>query len=85
MGMLRRAMLVGAASLVAVMIAGCGDGRSLPAKARAALTNSASASSRRALGNGFFDAVHKGADEAAATLGAEIISPARPRRPPKDK
>ncbi len=27
----------------------------------------------KSLGNGFFDAVHKGADEAAATLDAEII------------
>ncbi len=27
----------------------------------------------KSLGNGFFDAVHKGADEAAAELGAEVI------------
>ena len=27
----------------------------------------------KSLGNGFFDAVHKGADEAAPTLGAEVI------------
>ncbi|WP_116808744.1 rhamnose ABC transporter substrate-binding protein [Steroidobacter cummioxidans] len=70
--MLRRAMLVGAVSLAAVVIAGCGerpqsssDGKGSD-KLRIGIV-------AKNLGSGFFDAVHKGADEAAATLGAEII------------
>jgi rhamnose transport system substrate-binding protein len=65
-------MLVGAASLAAIVLAGCGerprstaDGKSGD-KLRIGIV-------AKSLGNGFFDAVHKGADEAAATLGAEII------------
>ncbi|HEY5754838.1 MAG TPA: rhamnose ABC transporter substrate-binding protein [Steroidobacter sp.] len=70
--MFRRAMLVGAASLVAIMIAGCGDRPQTSGddKAGHKLRIGIVAKS---LGNGFFDAVHKGADEAAATLDAEII------------
>jgi len=70
--MLRRAMLVGAVSLAAVVVAGCGE--------RPQTSNDGKGSGKlrigivaKSLGNGFFDAVHKGADEAAATLGAEII------------
>lgn len=70
--MRRRAMLLGAASLAAVAIVGCGDrpptpGASDPSgKIRIGIV-------AKSLGNGFFDAVHKGADEAAASLNAEII------------
>lgn len=70
--MFRRAMLVGAASLVAIVIAGCGE--------RPQTSGDDKAGNKlrigivaKSLGNGFFDAVHKGADEAAATLDAEII------------
>jgi rhamnose transport system substrate-binding protein len=70
--MLRRAMLVGAASLAAIVIAGCGE--------RPQTSGDDKAGNKlrigivaKSLGNGFFDAVHKGADEAAATLDAEII------------
>jgi rhamnose transport system substrate-binding protein len=65
-------MLTGAASLVAVVLAGCGE--------RPQTTGNVEADDKlrigivaKSLGNGFFDAVHKGADEAAATLDAEII------------
>jgi rhamnose transport system substrate-binding protein len=66
--MLRRAVLVGAASLTAIMLAGCGE--------RPQTTNDGKLRIgivAKNLGSGFFDAVHKGADEAAATLDAEII------------
>jgi rhamnose transport system substrate-binding protein len=43
-----------------------GDAASGPAKIRVGLV-------AKSLGNGFFDAVHKGADEAAKELGAEVI------------
>src|SRR5687768_7491911 len=73
MRMRRRAMHVGAASLAAVILAGCGDrpqtsdgGKGSGDKLRIGIV-------AKNLGSGFFDAVHKGADEAAATLGAEII------------
>jgi len=65
-------MLVGAVALAAVVVAGCGerpqtstDGKGSD-KLRIGIV-------AKSLGNGFFDAVHKGADEAAATLDAEII------------
>jgi rhamnose transport system substrate-binding protein len=70
--MLRRAMLVGAASLVAIVIAGCGD-RPPPNSDGKAGNKLRIGIVAKSLGNGFFDAVHKGADEAAATLDAEII------------
>jgi rhamnose transport system substrate-binding protein len=74
--MRRRAMLVGAVSLAAVMLAGCGD-RPQSTDDRAGDGKSGEKIRigivAKSLGNGFFDAVHKGADEAAATLGAEII------------
>jgi rhamnose transport system substrate-binding protein len=48
-------------------VAGCGEHKQdAAAHTRVGLV-------AKSLGNGFFDAVHKGADEAAATLGAEII------------
>ena len=61
----RRALLT--VALAAVMIAGCGD-RPQPAGGKIRIGIVA-----KSLGNGFFDAVHKGADEAAAALDAEII------------
>lgn len=67
--MYRRAMLAGAVALAAMTIAGCGE-RPQQAPANGKLRIGIVAKS---LGNGFFDAVHKGADEAAATLNAEII------------
>lgn len=70
--MLRRAMLVGAASLVAIVIAGCGE-RPQPNSDDKAGNKLRIGIVAKSLGNGFFDAVHKGADEAAATLDAEII------------
>jgi rhamnose transport system substrate-binding protein len=70
--MLRRAMLVGAASLVAIVIAGCGE-RPPPNSDGKAGNKLRIGIVAKSLGNGFFDAVHKGADEAAATLDAEII------------
>src|SRR5690349_15385059 len=71
-GMFRRAMLVCAAALAAVMLSGCGE--------RPQATNEGKGANKlrigivaKNLGSGFFDAVHKGADEAATTLDAEII------------
>ena len=64
----RRAFVWAAASLAALTLAGCGD-RPAPAgdgKIRIGIV-------AKSLGNGFFDAVHKGADEAATSLNAEII------------
>ena len=71
--MRRRAMLVGAVSLAAVMLAGCGERPQNGAGSKAAGEKLRIGIVAKSLGNGFFDAVHKGADEAAATLGAEII------------
>jgi rhamnose transport system substrate-binding protein len=64
----RRTFVWAAATLAAVTLAGCGE-RPAPAgdgKIRIGIV-------AKSLGNGFFDAVHKGADEAAASLDAEII------------
>src|SRR5262245_59592762 len=63
----RRAALLLAASIVG--LCACG-GSAKPPPATASLRIGIVAKS---LGNGFFDAVHKGADEAAAELGVEII------------
>jgi rhamnose transport system substrate-binding protein len=65
-------LLAFAAALVASMIAGCGENSSAPApgetqqRTRIGLV-------AKSLGNGFFDAVNKGANEAAAALNAEVI------------
>jgi rhamnose transport system substrate-binding protein len=57
-------------SLLVVAFAGCGkDNRSEPAKPARTRVGVVA----KSLGNGFFDAVHKGADEAAKELDAEII------------
>jgi len=65
--LLRRTLL--ACCLLAVTLSGCGDRKAEPEKpARTRIGVVA-----KSLGNGFFDAVHKGADEAARELDAEII------------
>lgn len=65
-------MLVSAVSLAAVMLAGCGE-RPQPGGADKAGSKLRIGIVAKNLGSGFFDAVHKGADEAATTLDAEII------------
>ncbi len=64
-------MLVGAVSLAAVMIAGCGERPRTSAEGSGGKIRIGIVA--KSLGNGFFEAVHKGADEAAATLDADII------------
>ncbi len=62
-------LLGSAVALTALVIAGCGERPQQPpaaGKIRIGIV-------AKSLGNGFFDAVHKGADEAAASLDAEII------------
>ena len=64
----RRTLLTAVAVVTTLALAGCGE-RPPPAtdgKIRIGVV-------AKSLGNGFFDAVHKGADEAAAGLNAEII------------
>jgi rhamnose transport system substrate-binding protein len=56
-------------SLLAVAFAGCGNNKSEPEKPARTRVGVVA----KSLGNGFFDAVHKGADEAAKELDAEII------------
>lgn len=74
--MRRRAMLLGAVSLAAVVIAACGERPQSPADDQADSKTGGPIRIgivAKSLGNGFFEAVRKGADEAAATLDAEII------------
>jgi rhamnose transport system substrate-binding protein len=53
--------------LLVVALSGCGKGEpEKPARTRVGVV-------AKSLGNGFFDAVHKGADEAAGELDAEVI------------
>jgi rhamnose transport system substrate-binding protein len=60
-----RRILVAAAC--AAVLAACGKGDpEHPARTRVGIV-------AKSLGNGFFDAVHKGADEAGQELGAEVI------------
>lgn len=62
--MLRRVLI--AAACAAVLVA-CGkSGPQAPARTRVGIV-------AKSLGNGFFDAVHKGADEAGKELDAEVI------------
>jgi rhamnose transport system substrate-binding protein len=63
-------LLPGAFALAALALAGCGE---RPQQQQAADGKIRIGVVAKSLGNGFFDAVHKGADEAAATLDAEII------------
>jgi rhamnose transport system substrate-binding protein len=56
-----------ACCLLAATLAGCGKSEpDKPARTRVGVV-------AKSLGNGFFDAVHKGADEAARELDAEVI------------
>lgn len=64
----RRMLLAGAAALAATLFAGCGERPATPADGKVRIGLVA-----KSLGNGFFDAVHKGADEAATALGVEVI------------
>jgi rhamnose transport system substrate-binding protein len=60
-----RRLLIAAAC--AALLAGCGQsGPQQPARTRVGIV-------AKSLGNGFFDAVHKGADEAGRELDAEVI------------
>jgi len=63
---LKRGILFACCLLVATL-SGCGKSESdKPARTRVGVV-------AKSLGNGFFDAVHKGADEAARELDAEVI------------
>ena len=64
--MVRRTILAAACAVLAAL-AGCGGNEpARPARTRVGIV-------AKSLGNGFFDAVHKGADQAARELGAEVI------------
>jgi rhamnose transport system substrate-binding protein len=62
-----RALHVLPLSVLALILAGCGE-HSPPASSTIRIGLVA-----KSLGSGFFDAVHKGADQAAATLGVTVI------------
>lgn len=67
----RRALLklsVCGAALAVIALGGCGERKNEAGDGKIRIGIVA-----KSLGNGFFDAVHKGADEAAASLDAEII------------
>ena len=65
--MISRRILVTAAAVCAVMFAGCArEAPDAPKRTRVGIV-------AKSLGNGFFDAVHKGADEAAKELDVEVI------------
>jgi len=67
---LKKYVVAAACAVFAVALAGCGrkagDDPGKPARTRVGLV-------AKSLGNGFFDAVHKGANEAAKELDAEVI------------
>jgi rhamnose transport system substrate-binding protein len=66
---IRRTLLAVIGAALLANLAGCGKNEPNaggPAKTRVGLV-------AKSLGNGFFDAVHKGADEAAKELNAEVI------------
>lgn len=64
---MNRRILIAGLSLLVACLAGCGKSEpEKPARTRIGVV-------AKSLGNGFFDAVHKGADEAAAELDAEVI------------
>jgi rhamnose transport system substrate-binding protein len=63
----RKILIAAACALFAAGLAGCGKSEpAKPARTRVGLV-------AKSLGNGFFDAVHKGAEEAANELDAEVI------------
>ena len=61
--------IVGVCAVLALGLALAGCGKSEPGKPARTRVGVVA----KSLGNGFFDAVHKGADEAAAELDAEVI------------
>jgi len=64
---MRRLVIAGACAVLAVALSGCGRSEpGKPGRTRVGLV-------AKSLGNGFFDAVHKGADEAARELDVEVI------------
>jgi len=64
---LNRQILIAGVSLLVLALSGCGKSQpEKPARTRVGVV-------AKSLGNGFFDAVHKGADEAAKELDAEVI------------
>lgn len=62
-----RRILIAAVAALAVFLSGCGKSEpGAPSRTRVGVV-------AKSLGNGFFDAVHKGADEAGKELDAEVI------------
>ncbi len=66
---MRRFVLLSIAAILSAAIAGCAE-KAPEAQGEQPIRIGLVAKS---LGNGFFDAVHKGADEAAGALGAQVI------------
>jgi rhamnose transport system substrate-binding protein len=63
----RKILIAAACALFAAGLAGCGKSEpAKPARTRVGLV-------AKSLGNGFFDAVHKGAEEAANELDVEVV------------
>jgi rhamnose transport system substrate-binding protein len=62
-------VIAAACAVLAAGLAGCGKNKDEPAKPQRTRIGLVA----KSLGNGFFDAVHKGADEAAKELDAEVI------------
>jgi len=67
----RNIVVAAAYAVLAVGLAACNQGPTEPAPGKPARTRVGLVA--KSLGNGFFDAVHKGADEAARELDAELI------------
>ena len=64
---MRKFLIAGVCALFGAGLAGCGKSEpAKPARTRVGVV-------AKSLGNGFFDAVHKGADEAAKELDADVI------------
>ena len=66
---MRRFVLLSIAAILSAAIAGCADKAPEPQGEQPIRIGLVA----KSLGNGFFDAVHKGADEAAGALGAQVI------------
>jgi rhamnose transport system substrate-binding protein len=67
----RNIVVAAACAVLALGLAGCNQSPSEPAPGKPARTRVGLVA--KSLGNGFFDAVHRGADEAAKELDAEVI------------
>lgn len=65
----RRVALLCAAAIIAASVSGCGEKRAPDAGSEQVRIGLVA----KSLGNGFFDAVNKGANEAAAALDAKVI------------